>query len=72
MLVKQLVAAKSAVKSADEGIDAALLYLIEQGDAPEFDPENCDHPEDARAPVPVMGDKEVWICKLCGHVEGGE
>ena len=71
MLVKQLVAAKSAVKSAEEGIDAALLYLIDQ--VPGVDGGECKHPEDNRQVFAAMGaDKPAWLCKLCGYVEGGD
>ena len=74
--IKQLVAAKTAIKAADESVDAALLFLLgnEVAEEPGDDNGECDHPPNAREDIPVMnsGNKPKWFCKICGYIEGGE
>ena len=67
--IKQLVAAKTALKAADESVDAALLFLLgnEVADEPEDDDAECDHPPNAREDIPVMNSSGMpkWFCKIC-------
>ena len=65
-----VAALKCQLVSMRAAIDAALAVLSE--DEPQ-EPEECQHPEEARIDMSTMGHLGAWRCGICGYeCEGGE
>lgn len=63
VLIYQLISLRATV-------DAMLAVLTGTEPEPEVPP-GCQHPEERRQNMAVMGKPNRWRCRDCGHVEGG-
>ena len=65
-----LQALKHQLVSMRAAIDAALAVLSE--DEP-LEPQECQHPAEARIDKSTMGHPGAWQCVICGYErEGGD
>lgn len=64
-----VAALRHQLLSMRAAIDAALAILTE--DEQLQGPQECQHPEEARIDIAVMGHPDAWQCGVCGYVHQG-
>ncbi len=66
-MINLLLAMRAQLQALEGQVEAILALVTE--DAP---PRGCQHPAQAREDLSTFGsEREHWICKNCGHEEGG-
>jgi hypothetical protein len=67
MMLAILQALRANHIAAVQMIDT-LLASVKEAVAPSTDPALCQHPSEARTPIPSMGNPRRFRCQTCGAV----